>query len=230
MLAGAAAVCAGLVPVAVAVTPPTGDVAAANFFGRKAAEYASLPGAKMVVTGYFFVKPGTGTSVNYRWAQPRPPGYTPATATVLEWLSGGKIDAYLATLTAPKVRSVRILLAGGDVFVSSTRCWRKADASYSPFGTGERYLFNDGGAKFQPLALGAGGSTVVTYSYQWVPGATATQVDTFTSGKPARVSTDITVTGKQTLHVHKSITPLETAPELPVQPPSRPVPKPRCSR
>jgi hypothetical protein len=222
---------AGVASATAAVVPPKGDQAAISFFGQEANEYASVPGAKIVETGYFSLRFNGGTSVSYHWGSPPPAGYTMATATVLERLTGGKISAYLATITAPKIPRLRVLAQGSSVFVSTSSCWTRVPASYSPLGTGDRYLFNDGGASFQPLTPGAGGSTVVTFAYPWVPGAPATERDVFTGHHPPAVTVDITVTGKQTLHVHKSISPLRSAPALPLPPsPAPPVPKPLCSQ
>ena len=129
-----------------AVAPPTGNKPAIGFYKHEVAHYFRLPGAKVVETGYFFVAPSGGTSVRFWWGRPPPPGFVPATATILEQLSEGKIVAYLAQLTAPKVRHVRVLMAGSSVFISSSKCWSKASATSSPLGTGETFLFNDGGA------------------------------------------------------------------------------------
>jgi hypothetical protein len=184
---------------------------------------------RIVESGYFSMQSLGGTNVRFRWSIPPPRGYTPATAEVLAWLDGARISAYLATLKAPKIRRVRILMAGGQVFVSSTRCWQKTTAASSPFGTGDVYLLNDGGATFAPLRHAAG-STAVTLRYEWAPGARATEVNTFTSRTPPAIDTRITVTGSERLTVHKTVTPLAEAPELPVKPPpAQPSPKPLCT-
>ena len=112
---------------AAAATPPTGDQTAIAYYKHEARLYAALPGAEVVETGYFFGRP-IGTAVDYMWGRPAAAGFIPETATVAARLSGGQIVAYLATLTAPKVRHVRILMAGTSVFVSTTRCWNKHNA------------------------------------------------------------------------------------------------------
>jgi hypothetical protein len=229
-LAAGVAVAAGLAGAAFAITPPTGDQAAITFFKQEADAYASIPGAKIVTTGYFSMRFNGGTSVSYSWGAPPPAGYRPATVTVVERLKGGKISAYIATVTAPKMPRLRILLADGKVYDSVGSCWNRSHASSSPYGTGERFLFNNGGAKFQPLAPGAAGSTTSTYSYSWVPGAPATQTDTFSGGTPPTVTTRIAVSGRMKLSIHTTITPLRTAPPLPVVPaPGGPTPKPLCA-
>jgi hypothetical protein len=212
-----------------AVTPPTGNKRAIGFYKHEVAHYFPLPGARVVETGYFFVAPSGGTSVRFWWGRPPPPGFVPATATILEQLSDGKIVAYLAQLTAPKVRRVRVLMAGSSVFISSSKCWRKASATSSPLGTGETFLFNDGGTYFQPLASGTE-STAATFTYTWNPGAQARETDTFSRGSTPTVNVAIQVTGAQTMRIEKEITPLSTAPVLPApSPPALPAPKPLCS-
>jgi hypothetical protein len=226
--AGAAIAAAAVVSAALAVTPPKGDVGAIGFFSDSATQYLKVPGVKIVERGYFFLHPNGGNSVSYSWGRPPQPGYVPATATVTARLAGGKIVAYLAQLHAPKVRRVRVLMAGGDVFVSSSKCWTKKTAAASPLGTGGSYLFNDGGARFLPAAK-HGGSTTVTLTYTWVPGSTASETDTFSARKPPRVNVLIKVTGGLQMTIHKSITPLTKAPVLPVAaPPAVPRPKPLC--
>jgi hypothetical protein len=228
LLAGSLVAAAALVPLAAAVTPPKGDQAAISFFGQQFKAYLPVAGVKIVETGYFSLQPAGGTSVNFRWSVTTPKGYTPAKAEVLAWLSSGRITAYLATLTAPKIRQVRILMSGAKVFVASTRCWRKAPISSSPFGLGDNFVLNNGGTTFRPLTR-TDTSTVASYSYRWGPGALAAEADTFSNSNPPAISTEIKVTGTQTLTVHKTITPLAEAPELPVQaPPAQPRPKPLC--
>jgi hypothetical protein len=218
----------GLPASAGAADPPTGDAAAATFYGDAANQYSHLPGAKIVQTGYFFLRPGAGTSVGYWWGSKPPSGYYPASATILARLSGGKIVAYLATLKAPNVRPLRLLMAGGDLFTATTSCWTKSTPKASPLGTGERYLFNDGGAHFVPNTR-KGSATVVKLTYPWVPGTKATETNIFSAGKPPRDDVSIDVTGQQSLHIRKLITPLRQAPPLPVPaPPAKPVPKVLC--
>lgn len=211
-----------------AVRPPTGDRHAIAFYTRQANAYAQQPGVKLVESGFFFLHAGRGTSVSYWWGTTPPRGYKPASATVLAQVSDGRIVAYLATLRAPKVRRLRVLMSGNDVFTSTTRCWRRSKPSGSPFGTGDRYVFNDGGARFLPLRRGDS-STTVTLTYPWTRGSTATEVDTFDRGSPAPVRITVTVRGSASLTFRKSITPLATTPALPVPPPPViPRPKPMC--
>jgi hypothetical protein len=208
-----------------AIIPPTGDRRAVNFFENEAATYADVAGVKLVETGYFFVRPAAQKSVSYWWGSLPPAGYTPATATVRAQLSDGKIVAYAADLKAPGVRRLRIVMAGSVVFTSTTACWNRSKPSASPLGTGERYLFNEGGANF----VSRTGDTV-TFTYFWAPGATATETDVFTARHPSPVDISIKVGGRRPLSIRKSITPLAQAPQLPVPPPpARPAPKPICS-
>ena len=214
--------------VAAAATPPKGDARAIQFFSSQFQAYEDVPGVRIVETGYFSLKRLAGSNVSYRWSQPTPRGYTPATAEILAWLDGAKITAYMATLSAPKIRHVRVLMSGGSVFVASANCWHKSDASASPFGTGEIYLLNDGGAVFQPLVR-SDTTSVVTFSYDWSAGSKATEVTTFTNHNPPAMTTKITVTGKQAMTIRKTITPLAAPPTLPVSPPpALPRPTPRC--
>jgi hypothetical protein len=209
-----------------AVAPPTGDPAEIDFYEQQANAYTQVPGIKMVETGFFFIRPSANRSVDYWWGSRPPAGsyYRPATATIRARLIDGKIVAYLAQLTAPKVHSLRILMAGGAVYTRTTRCWRKSTPGASPLGTGERYVFNDGGAHFVP----SDGNSV-RFTYAWVPGTQATETNVFKGAKPARVEITIRVAGSRSLSIHKSIAPLRTAPALPVPaPPARPAPKPIC--
>jgi hypothetical protein len=211
-----------------AVAPPTGDKPAIAFYKRAVGPYSRLPGAKVVETGYFFGHPAGGKSVDYSWAHPPKPGFVPQTATILERLIDGQVVAYLAELTAPNLRRVRILMAGGSVFVSSGKCWNKAGTTSSPLGTGDAFLFNDGGARFSPLVR-TGGSTIATFTYSWNPGAQAVETTTFSAGPTPSVHTVIEVTGTERMSIVKKITPLTTAPDLPVpSPPGLPVPKHLC--
>jgi hypothetical protein len=207
-----------------AVTPPTGDAAAIRYFKRQAAVYAHVPSVKIVETGYFFLRPSAHASVDYAWGSRPPEGYTPATATISARLADGKFVAYLAVLKAPGVRRLRIVMAGGTVFTSTRRCWTRAKPSASPLGTGERYLFNDGGAHFAPRAASS-----LIFTYAWTPGATATETVGYTARRPPSVDVSIKVAGAQSLSIHESIVPLKQAPPLPVpSPPALPRPKPIC--
>ncbi|HZT17051.1 MAG TPA: hypothetical protein VFA19_14015 [Gaiellaceae bacterium] len=228
-LTAAASAAAVLVSSAPAATsPPTGDRAAIRFYTAQANAYAALPGVKIVETGFFYLHKNAGTSVSYAWGNGPQPGYTPATGTILVQLANGHIAAYLATLQAPKIRRLRVLMSAGAVFTSTTRCWRRSTPAGSPLGVGDSYVFNDGGARFLPLAH-EGGSTAVTMSYRWAPGATATEVNRFAHGRPAPVSVTVDVRGSRSMSFHKTITPLHKAPALPVQPPPViPRPTPMC--
>jgi hypothetical protein len=223
----AAAALSGVGASSAAVAPPTGDVDATLFYKQEASRYAALPGARIVSTGYFFGHP-IGTAVRYMWGHSPAAGFFPQRATVLARLHDGQIVAYVATLTAPKMRRVRIVMEGSSVFVTSGKCWNKADAGSSPFGTGEMYLFNDGGAHFLPLVTNGGSKTTV-FTYTWAEGARAREADTFSAGPRPTVKISIEVTGAQRMSIEKTITPLARAPELPVpSPPAVPVPKPLC--
>jgi hypothetical protein len=213
---------------AAAATPPTGNVRAIIFYNHEVAIYARLPGAKVVESGYFFGIPSGSKSVNFIWGRPGTTGYVGQTATILEHLNDDQIVAYSAELAAPGLRRVRVLMSGGSVYLSSINCWGRAGAGASPLGTGDDYLFNDGGSRFLPLRS-AGGSTSTTFTYTWIKGALARETDTFTSGNRPTVDITIDVTGSERMHIEKHIIPLSTAPSLPVpSPPARPVPKPLC--
>ncbi|HZQ15502.1 MAG TPA: hypothetical protein VFA82_01895 [Gaiellaceae bacterium] len=226
--AGIAAALAVAFAGAVALTPPKGNRRAIEYYTRQADAYASLPGVHLVETGFFTVRADGGTRVSYAWGRPPSGGYRAATATVDAMLLDGRIEAYLAVLRAPKTRAVRILMAGSSVFTSTTRCWRRSTASGSPFGTGERYVFNDGGAVFGPLVR-HGRSTTTALAYRWSPGAHAAETDTFTGAAPAPFTVTVSVTGATRLTIRKSILPLAVTPSLPVAPPPAvPRPKPLC--
>jgi hypothetical protein len=208
-----------------AAAPPTGDAPAIGFYRQQAFAYTQVPGMTMVETGFFFMRPSANHSVDYWWGSKPPAGYVAATATLHARLSDGKIVAYLAELKAPRVRRLRILMAGGLVFTRTTSCWRRSAAAASPFGTGERYVFNDGGAHFAPLS-----GVTVTLTYMWTPGAKAKETNVFKGGKPSPVEISIRVSGTRALSIHKSIAPLAVAPTLPVpSPPAVPKPKPICA-
>jgi hypothetical protein len=207
-----------------AAGPPTGDADAIAFYHQQADAYTHVPGITMVESGFFFMRPSANRSVDYWWGSKPPGGYVAATATMRAQLLDGKIVAYLVQLKAPKVRRLRILMAGGQVFTRTTSCWKKSSPAASPFGTGERYVFNDGGARFAPRAGDA-----VTFKYTWTQGANATETNVFKPGTPSPVQVSIRVAGSRLLSIHKSIAPLGDPPTLPVpSPPARPAPKPIC--
>lgn len=213
---------------AAGVTPPKGSRAAIDFYNHQANAFADLPGVRIVETGFFFVRPGAGTTVSYVWGTRPGEGYRPANATLSALVRGGRIVSYLAVLRAPKVRRLRILMAGSDVFTSTTSCWRKTTAAGSPWGTGDRYVFNDGGATFAPLAR-RGRTTTIRFTYPWTAGSTATETNIFSSTRPAPVRITVAVRGTRSLTIRKTIVPLAHAPALPVAPaPAIPRPKPIC--
>lgn len=218
-----------LVSVALAAaTPPKGNRRAIAFYRHEADLFANLDGVHIVETGYLFLHADGGTRVSYTWGSGPLLGFRPATATVEAQMLEGRIVAYLAVLRAPRIRQLRILMAGGKVFTSTTRCWLSSDASGSPFGTGDSYLFNDGGSTFSPLVR-TGQATTVGLTYRWSAGATARETDLFTATHPAPVHITIAVGGGLVLTVRKTIEPLTQAPVLPVPPaPNLPRPKPLC--
>jgi hypothetical protein len=212
-----------------AASPPAGDQQAIGYYLARAQAYGKIPGARIVETGYFFVRDEGGTSVDYAWGNGRPAGYVPATGTIVARLDRGQIVAYLARLSAPHHRGVRVLMAGGAVYSSTAGCWRKTTAGASPLGTGENYVLNDGGATFRPLRT-RGSSTTTTFTYKWIPGAPATETSVFGPNDPAPFHVTVVVKGAERMTIHKSVTPLKSVPKLPVpEPPGRPVPKPLCA-
>jgi hypothetical protein len=219
-------VCAAVLatPAFAKLIQPTGDGPAILFFRNQARAYMKVPGATIVETGYYFLRSSAHGAVDYAWGNVPPTGYHPAKATIHVQLSRGLVVAYLAEFKAPGVRRLRIVMAGGNVFTSTSRCWRKAKPGASPLGTGDRNQFNDGGAHFSPRS-----GTSVTFTYTWAPGSTASQTNVFSKKKPAAVKVSIEVTGKERMSVKQSIVPLRAAPSLPVpSPPARPAPKPMC--
>jgi hypothetical protein len=187
-------------------------------------------GAQIHETGYYFVRPGIGRSVGYWWGSRPPAGYSAADAKILARLAGGKIVAYLAVLKAPGVRTLRIVMSGGAIFTRTTSCWSRSRPAASPLGTGERYVFNNGGARFAPQRTVSGG-TAVTFTYPWATRATAAETDTFSARKPPHVSVSIEVRGSEKLSIRETIVPLRRAPALPIPaPPAVPAPKPLCTQ
>jgi hypothetical protein len=229
VLVGLALVLGGAGSIARAAAPlPTGDQVAAEFYRARAASFAENAGAKIVETGTFSTAPAGGDTVAFAWGKTPPPGYTPATATILAQLAQGKIVAYAAVIRARGVRTLRVAMSGGRVYTTTTTCWSKSDAGASPLGTGTSFLFNDGGAHFEPLAR-AGSATVTTFTYTWGPGAQATESSAFGAGARTPVRVTVKVAGKQPFTIRKTITPLPVAPKLPVPtPPAPPVPKQLC--
>jgi hypothetical protein len=211
-----------------AAPPPSGDRTAIGYYLARAQAYGKIPGARIVETGFFFVRDGGGTSVDYAWGNGRPAGYVPATGTILARLSGGQIVAYVARLSAPHHRGVRVLMAGGSVYSSTAGCWRKSAPGASPLGTGGTYVLNDGGATFRPLQT-HGSSTTTTFTYSWIQGAPATETSVFGPKDPTSFETTVVVRGAERMTIHRSVTPLKSVPKLPVpEPPGRPVPRPLC--
>jgi hypothetical protein len=228
-LVGTTVVLAGAGPSALAAAPlPTGDQVAAAFYRERAGTFGANPGAKIVETGSFSTAPAGGDTVAFTWGKRPPPGYTPATATVLAQLAQGKVVAYFAVIRAHGVRTLRIVMAGGHVYTATTGCWAKSNAGASPFGTGTSFLFNDGGAHFSPLAQ-TGSSTVTKFTYTWAPGAQATETSAFGGGARTQVRVTVAVAGKSPFTIHKTLIPLLSAPKLPIPtPPAPSVPKPLC--
>jgi hypothetical protein len=229
-VAAVALAAAGILTAAAgAAPPPLGDQAAIGYYHDRADAYSKIPGAEIVESGYFFVRSNGGSSVDYAWGNGRPAGYVPATGTIVARLAGGQIVAYLARIRAPHVPTVRVVMSGGSVYSSTSDCWRKVTASASPLGTGTAFVLNDGGARFLPLRT-AGSSTTTTFTYTWVPGASATETSVFGPHDPSAFKVTVVVKGKEAMVIHKSVTPLHAPPKLPVAPPpGQPAPKPLCA-
>jgi hypothetical protein len=219
----------GLASLAAAGSARTaGDQRAAAFFEQQAEHYLPLRGAKGVYKGLFFLRFNGGTSVDYSWGRNPISGYKPGTGTVLFWLSNGRIVGYLVTISSPGIPHLRIVAVGENVFVSSSKCWNKATDLSAPFGTGDRLLLNDSGAKFLGITK-HGSATAVSYSYLWAKGTKAVATDSFSSSKPPVINSRIKLTGKTKLRIRETITPLRKAPILPIKPPpGKPLPDPLC--
>jgi hypothetical protein len=208
----------------------TGDPAAIAAFDKVARGYLKLQGARAIETGMFFLHYNGGSSVDYRWGADPPPAFVPAKATIDYWLSEGQIVGYHATVKAPKIPTLRILVAAGNVFTSTSKCWERADEGSAPFGTGERYLLNYGNVKFDKLKR-SGRSTIVTFRYLWLEGTNAKETVTMAGGKTPKLHSRIELKGKSSLKIDTWITPLKKAPELPLvsqRPPKAPEPRPIC--
>jgi hypothetical protein len=199
------------------------------YFEQVVTDWQSVPAARVTEYGLFYLFYNGGTSVNYRWGVTHPPGFKAAKAVIDYWLEDGKIVAYLATVTAHDVPRLRILVAAGNVFVSTTTCWNRSNAASAPFGTGERVLVSDANGRFEAMKS-KGRSTVVTYRYVWSTGSNATQTDIMGPGSPSTIHSKIVVKGDQKFTISLVLKPLKRRPPLPLvnKSPQPPVPAPFC--
>ena len=202
-----------------------------SYFEQIVNDYESVRAARVTEFGLFWLFYSGGTAVNYRWGVTHPPGFKAAKAVIDYWLEGGKVVAYLATVTAHDVPRLRILVSSGNVFVSTTTCWDRTNAGSAPFGTGERVLVSDANGRFKPMTK-LGDSTIVKYTYLWSTGSTATQTDTLSSSNPPSIHSKIVVKGKQHFKISLVLRPLRSRPALPLKnrSPLPPVPTPFCKK
>jgi hypothetical protein len=229
-LAAAATVALLAVATATATTRIGGNPDALSYYAQVVEDYKHVPGAHVVQYGLFFLHYNGGTSVDYRWGSNKPAGFKAAKAVTDFWLKDGKIVGYLSTVTARDVPRLRVLVAAGNVYVSTTTCWTRANAGSAPFGTGERLLVSDNNGVFEALKHN-GRSTIVTYRYVWSDGTNAKEVATLT-GNPPRIQSKVVTKGAVKLKVSYSVKPLGRRPALPLK--SRgslkpPVPSPFCT-
>jgi len=217
-------------PVA-ASTRVGGDPDTLAYFEQVVSDWRSVPAAKVTEYGLFYLFYNGGTSVNYRWGTTHPAGFKAAKAVMDYWLDDGKIVAYLATITAHDIPRLRILVAGGNVFVSTTTCWERSNAASAPFGTGERSLVSDANGRFKPMSR-KGRNTVVSYDYVWSKGSHAKQTDTIAPGSPSTIRSKIVVKGDQKFKVSLILKPLRSRPSLPLvdRSPEPPTPTPFCRK
>ena len=206
-----------------------GDPDTLSYFEQHVSDWQRVRAARVTEYGLLWLFYSGGTAVNYRWGVTHPPGFKAAKAVIDYWLDGGKIVGYLATVTAHDVPRLRILLAAGNVYVSTTQCWDRANAGSSPFGTGERILISDANARFEPMQQ-RGANTIVKYHYVWNEGSNATQTDTLAPGSPSTIRSKIVVTGKDHFTISMVTRPLHTRPALPLKDnsPKPPTPSPLC--
>jgi hypothetical protein len=222
---------ASLLAVTAASARPsaTGNPTTLAHFAQLVDDYRSVPGARVVEYGLFWLHYNGGTSVDYRWGGSRPAGFKPAKAVIDYQLDDGKIVAYHATVTARDVPRLRILVASGNVFTSTTTCWNRAEASSSPFGTGERILVSDSNGRFEAIKR-KGRNMIVKFHYTWTEGTRATETMALLPGNPSPIRSKIVGKGDANFTISYSLTPLKRAPKLPVKTrsPRPPEPAPFC--
>jgi hypothetical protein len=222
---------ASLLAVTAASARPsaTGNPTTLAHFAQLVDDYRSVPGARVVEYGLFWLHYNGGTSVDYRWGGNKPVGFKAAKAVIDYQLDDGKIVAYHATVTARDVPRLRILLASGNVFTSTTTCWNRAGAESSPFGTGERTLVSDSNGRFEALRR-KGRTMLVKFHYIWTEGTRATETMSLLPGNPPPIRSKIVGKGDASFKISYSLTPLKRAPKLPlkVRSPRPPEPAPFC--
>ncbi len=208
-----------------------GDPDALSYFQQVVSDYQHVAGARVVEYGLFFLHYNGGTSVDFRWGSNKPPGFKAAKAVIDYWLKNGKIVGYHATITARDVPRLRVLVAAGNVFLSTTQCWERSTPASAPFGIGERVLVSDSDGRFAPLVRD-GRKTTVSYRYKWSEGSTAYETATLLDGKPPMIRSKIVTTGNVKLKISYSIKPLFRAPDLPLKArgPKPPLPAPFCKK
>jgi len=206
-----------------------GDPNTLAYFEQVISDWKSVPAAHVTQYGLFWLFYNGGTAVNFRWGTTHPAGFRAAKADIDYWLDDGKIVAYLATVTAHDVPRLRILVAAGNVFVSTTTCWERSTPASAPFGTGQRVLVTDANGRFEAMKQ-VGDKNVVTYHYVWSTGANATQTDTLGPGSPSTIRTKVVVKGDQKFKMSLIVKPLGRRPALPLvdRSPKPPVPAPLC--
>jgi len=229
----AAVACVALLAAlpATAAVGASGNPDTLSYFEQVVTDWQSVPGAHVTEYGLFWLHYNGGTAVDFRWGTTKPDGFKAAKAVIDYWLEGGKIVGYLATVTAQDVPRLRILVAAGNVFTSTTQCWQRSNPGSAPFGTGQRDLVSDLNARFEPLQH-KGKWTVVKYHYLWSTGTHATQVDTLGPSSPPAIRSKIDVRGVERFSISLSVKPLHKAPELPLasHSPAAPKPAPFCKK
>jgi hypothetical protein len=227
----AAVTAASLLAVAAASARPSasGNPTTLAHFAQLVDDYRSVPGARVVEYGLFWLHYNGGTSVDYRWGGSKPAGFKAAKAVIDYQLDDGKIVAYYATVTARDVPRLRILLASGNVFTSTTTCWNRAGSESSPFGTGERVLVSDSNGQFDAIKH-KGRNMIVKFRYIWTEGTRATETMTLLPGNPPAIRSKIVGKGDENFTISYSLRPLKRAPKLPVKTrsPRPPQPSPFC--
>jgi hypothetical protein len=206
-----------------------GDPDTLAYFEQVVDDWKSVPGARVTEFGLFWLAYNGGSAVNFRWGSSRPQGYKSAKAVMDYWLENGKIVAYLATVTAHDIPRLRILVAAGKVYLSTTQCWQRSTPASAPFGTGERTLISDANAQFEKMQR-VGDHHVVKYHYIWTTGSTATQTDTLGLSSPSTIHSQIVVRGDQRFKISLIARPLGRRPDLPLvnHSPKPPAPAPFC--
>ena len=209
----AAAICAvaliasvSIGTAAQAATPPTGDAATIAFYKtmvQKTLSYGTLVERQ---TGYAALQTA-GRSANWTYGEGVPLGYAPATEDIVVAAAGGRLTWVMDTMTprcgGASCTTVQMLLDPSGAFLKiltgryRASCWSAAHgdvAGYSRTGVPSGYgLYG----RFLPMKR-VGANELVTSTYAFGVGRTATELDTIS------LATDLPTKGL--VHVGRTTT------------------------